>query len=309
MWEACRTSARHDLGRPGQRPLQVHERRRHLDRNLAQSRPAQGGSRQDRRLGLRQSTRTASTLRSRPRTAGSSCPTTPALPGSSSTTDRELRQRAFYYTRVYADPKVKDTVYVLNVGFNKSVDAGKTWTTIRPPHGDNHDMWIASNDSSRMIEANDGGAQRLRERRRDLDRSGLPDRAVLPRDHHGRCSVSRLRRAAGQLHVRCVSSELVRGRLRRPGRRRSSMRWAAARAATSRPIPRNPNIFYAGSYGGLITRLDRSTGQSREINPYPDNPMGYASADIAGTLPVDLPHRLLAPGPERSLRRRRSICG
>jgi hypothetical protein len=45
--------------------------------------------------------------------------------------------------------------------------------------------------------------------------------------------------------------------------------------------PRNPNIFYAGSYGGLITRLDRSTQQSREINPYPDNPMGYASADIA----------------------------
>ena len=71
---------------------------------------------------------------------------------------RELRQRAFYYTRVYADPKVKDTVYVLNVGFNKSVDAGKTWTTLRPPHGDNHDMWIAGNDSNRMIEANDGGA-------------------------------------------------------------------------------------------------------------------------------------------------------
>jgi hypothetical protein len=45
--------------------------------------------------------------------------------------------------------------------------------------------------------------------------------------------------------------------------------------------PRNPDIFYAGSYGGLITRLDRRTGQERAINPYPDNPMGYASADIA----------------------------
>jgi hypothetical protein len=45
--------------------------------------------------------------------------------------------------------------------------------------------------------------------------------------------------------------------------------------------PRNPDIFYAGSYGGLITRLDRRVGQERAINPYPDNPMGYASADIA----------------------------
>jgi len=45
--------------------------------------------------------------------------------------------------------------------------------------------------------------------------------------------------------------------------------------------PRAPDVFYAGSYGGLITRLDRRTGQEREINPHPDNPMGYASADIA----------------------------
>src|SRR5438093_168440 len=71
---------------------------------------------------------------------------------------RDLRQRAFYYTRVYADPKVKDTVYVLNVAFHKSTDAGRTWTLVRPPHGDNHDLWIAASESGRMIEANDGGA-------------------------------------------------------------------------------------------------------------------------------------------------------
>src|SRR5579864_1039305 len=71
---------------------------------------------------------------------------------------RDLRQRAFYYSRVYADPKAKDTVYELNVNFMKSVDAGMTWTQIRPPHGDNHDLWIAPNDPNRMIEANDGVA-------------------------------------------------------------------------------------------------------------------------------------------------------
>src|SRR5258705_3314735 len=70
---------------------------------------------------------------------------------------RDLRQRAFYYTRVYADPKVKDTVWVLNVNIYKSTDAGKTWKSVSVPHGDNHDLWIAANDSNRMIEANDGG--------------------------------------------------------------------------------------------------------------------------------------------------------
>ncbi|HEX6065387.1 MAG TPA: hypothetical protein VFZ04_14250, partial [Longimicrobiales bacterium] len=72
--------------------------------------------------------------------------------------DRRLRQRAFYYTRIYADPKEKDVVYVLNVGFHKSTDGGKTFpTAIRVPHGDNHDLWIAPNDNQRMVEANDGG--------------------------------------------------------------------------------------------------------------------------------------------------------
>jgi hypothetical protein len=45
--------------------------------------------------------------------------------------------------------------------------------------------------------------------------------------------------------------------------------------------PRTPDVFYAGSYGGLLTRLDRRTGEQRAVNPYPDNPMGYASGDIA----------------------------
>ncbi|MDP8914741.1 MAG: glycosyl hydrolase, partial [Pseudomonadota bacterium] len=72
---------------------------------------------------------------------------------------RDLRQRAFYYTRLVADPKIKDRVYVLNVQFFRSDDGGKTFPKkIRVPHGDNHDLWIAADDNQRMIQANDGGA-------------------------------------------------------------------------------------------------------------------------------------------------------
>jgi photosystem II stability/assembly factor-like uncharacterized protein len=71
--------------------------------------------------------------------------------------NRNLRQRAFYYTRVVADTKDKDTVYVLNVQFFKSTDGGKTTTTIRVPHGDNHDLWISATDNQRMMQSNDGG--------------------------------------------------------------------------------------------------------------------------------------------------------
>src|SRR5262249_42605440 len=72
--------------------------------------------------------------------------------------NRNLRQRAWYYTNIYADSQNVDSVYVLNVQFHRSNDGGKTFTTLGTPHGDNHDLWIAPNDSQRMIEGNDGGA-------------------------------------------------------------------------------------------------------------------------------------------------------
>jgi hypothetical protein len=72
--------------------------------------------------------------------------------------ERRLRQRAWYYTYIHADPRDPETVYVLNTGFYQSVDGGRTYSAIRVPHGDNHDLWIAPNDPLRMINGNDGGA-------------------------------------------------------------------------------------------------------------------------------------------------------
>jgi photosystem II stability/assembly factor-like uncharacterized protein len=192
---------------------------------------------------------------------------------------RELRQRAFYYTRVYADPKAKDTVYVLNVGFNKSVDAGKTWTTIRPPHGDNHDMWIASDDPKRMIEANDGGANVSVNGGETWTDQDFPTaqfyHVTTTKDvpYHV-CGAQQDNSTA------CVSSEGTAGGF---GGRVAPIFYSAGGGESGyiASNPDDPNIFYAGSYGGFITRFDRRTDQSRAINPYPDNPMGYPSADIA----------------------------
>ncbi|MAE76631.1 MAG: glycosyl hydrolase, partial [Planctomycetes bacterium] len=69
--------------------------------------------------------------------------------------ERMLRQRAWYYTRIAADPKDADVLYAMNVSFYRSKDAGKSFTKLGTPHGDNHDMWIDPHDPLRMIEAND----------------------------------------------------------------------------------------------------------------------------------------------------------
>ena len=68
---------------------------------------------------------------------------------------RNLRQRAFYYTHVTADPKDKDTVYVLNVGTFKSTDGGKTMVNFAG--GDSHDLWIDPDDTQHIMHASDSG--------------------------------------------------------------------------------------------------------------------------------------------------------
>ena len=69
-----------------------------------------------------------------------------------------LLQRPFYYATLGADPTNADVVYAGAESFFKSVDAGKTFTTMRTPHGDNHDIWINPTDGNTMIQSNDGGA-------------------------------------------------------------------------------------------------------------------------------------------------------
>jgi photosystem II stability/assembly factor-like uncharacterized protein len=69
-----------------------------------------------------------------------------------------LIQRPFYYTTLGADPTNGDVVYAGAEGFFKSVDGGRTFSPMRTPHGDNHDIWVSPTDGRIMIQANDGGA-------------------------------------------------------------------------------------------------------------------------------------------------------
>ena len=46
------------------------------------------------------------------------------------------------------------------------------------------------------------------------------------------------------------------------------------------PDPKNPDIVYAGSYDGLITRFDKKNHQEQDISSWPLNPMGSGDADL-----------------------------
>lgn len=192
---------------------------------------------------------------------------------------RDLRQRAFYYSRIVADTKVKDRVYVLNVQFFRSDDGGKTFPTkIKVPHGDNHDLWIAGNDNKRMIQANDGGANVSVNEGKSWTAQDYPTAQIY------RVAISRhfpYFACGGQQDnsTICVPSQDWKHMNVLGGQ--YGFATGGGESGYVANDPQNPNVFYAGSYGGALDRFDYATGQTRRINVYPDNPMGYSAADIA----------------------------
>lgn len=188
--------------------------------------------------------------------------------------ERRLRQRAWYYTRIYADPKNADSVYVLNVQFFKSNDGGRTYTNIGVPHGDNHDLWIAPDDPNRMIESNDGGANVSFNGGRSWTEQDQPTaqfyRVTVDNDFPYNVYGAQQDNSTIRIASRTTENSIGTSDWFDVGGGESG--WIA-------PSPKDSQIIFAGSYGGYTTRYDRRTGQQRDINPYPNNPMG-SGADV-----------------------------
>ena len=195
--------------------------------------------------------------------------------------ERKLRQRAFYYSRVYADPVDADTVYALNTGFYKSTDGGETFDhVIRPPHGDQHDLWIDPNNPLRMCNSNDGGG--------NVSVNGgetwTGQAYVTTQLYHVNVTNDFPYHVCGAQQdnsTLCTPSEgWDHMQARGPG-----SRWyydaGGGESGYITQHPSNPDVFYAGSQGALLTRYNRANGQIRDIQVYPR----FFSGEPASALP------------------------
>lgn len=195
--------------------------------------------------------------------------------------ERKLRQRAFYYSRIYADPLDKETVYGLNTRFYKSTDGGKTFDTIiKTPHGDNHDLWIDPSNPDRMINSNDGGGNVSI----NGGKSWTEQDYVTTQFYHVMATNDVPYHVAGAQQDNSTLAMPSDGWGHMQARGPNHGWFYAVGGGESGWItqhPENLDIFYAGSQGALLTRYDRSNGQSRDIQVYPR----FFSGEPAEALP------------------------
>ncbi|HSD72948.1 MAG TPA: glycosyl hydrolase, partial [Thermoanaerobaculia bacterium] len=190
--------------------------------------------------------------------------------------ENKLRQRAWYYTRIYADPKNPDAVYALNTGFYRSNDGGKTFNSIRVPHGDNHDLWIDPDDPQRMIESNDGGAN-------VSFNGGQTWSSIMNQPTAQFYRVITDDRFPYWVYGAQQDNTTVAISSRSRGRGIDVTDWHPVGGCESgwvAPKPKNPDVVFAGCYGGSITRYDHKTGQEREVMAWPQLAIGQAAKDL-----------------------------
>ena len=195
--------------------------------------------------------------------------------------ERKLRQRAFYYSRIYADPLNKNIVYGLNTGLYKSLDGGRTFDiTIKVPHGDNHDLWIDPNNPKRMINANDGGGNITI----NGGESWTEQDYVTTQLYHVMTTSDIPYHVAGAQQDNSTVAVPSDGWGHKQGRGPNHGWYYSVGGGESGWItqhPSKPDVFYAGSQGALLTRYNRNTGQIRDIQVYPR----FFSGEPASALP------------------------
>jgi photosystem II stability/assembly factor-like uncharacterized protein len=187
--------------------------------------------------------------------------------------ERKLRQRAWYYTKIFADTQDEDRVYVMNVRYHRSKDGGKTFETYNAPHGDHHDLWIAPEDNQRLIIGDDGGAQISYDGGENWSSYGNQPTAQFYR-------VTTDNSFPYKIYGAQQDNSTVRIDHRTEGRYIGESDWESTAGGESAHIaidPENNNIVYGGSYGGYLTRVNHETSERRGINVWPDNPMGHGA--------------------------------
>ena len=188
-----------------------------------------------------------------------------------------LRQRAWYYTTFTVDPTNADILWFPQVPLLKSIDGGRTLLRVKGPHhGDHHDVWIDPKDPRRMIDSNDGGVDVSTNGGQSWHAPPLP----IAQFYHVAADARTPYHVSGPMQdlgtASGPSNSLVGAGIRLSD-------WypvGGGETGFTAPDPADPDVVYAGEYGGYISRYDHRTRQARSVGVYPFNPSGHGAEDL-----------------------------
>jgi len=198
---------------------------------------------------------------------------------------RSVRQRAFYYTHVFADPTNKDVVYMLNTSAFRSTDGGKTLVNIgNTTHGDHHDLWIDPDDAKHVVLGNDGGGAityNVDVAQRTWSAEDYPTEQFyhVITTKHVPFHVCGAQQDNSTL---CMpSGPAGRGGGGGVGNPTPWYQVGGGEPGYIAPDPKDVNVFYAGANNGsFLTRFNRVTGELKEVGAYPRFFSGENSASV-----------------------------
>ena len=203
--------------------------------------------------------------------------------------DHSLWERPWYYMHITPDPQDENTLWISNVLLQKSVDGGASFLPIGQVHPDNHGVWVNPHDSDIVLNVNDGGAA--------VSLSGGSSWSTLRNQ-----PTAELYRVAvdHQFPYRLYGSQQDNTTISVPSRLPVGMvsdfqdefQFGGCESGHMAVDPRDPNIVYAGCYGGTITRYDRRTGQSRDIIAWPQLQLAQAREDLKYRFQWNAPIRI-----------------
>ncbi len=191
--------------------------------------------------------------------------------------EMKLRQRAFYYMAIYADPKDANTLYAPQVdALWVSHDGGKTFTKLRTPHGDNHVVWINPDHTDILLEGNDGGAT-----------VSTDGGKTWSGDHNQPTGQFYHVNLDDQFPFHIYGAQQDEGSFEGPSADSAGVipvgDWktvAFGESTFTVPQPGDPDITYGSGYYSIFVKQNLKTEQMESVSPWPLYQSGASSAEL-----------------------------
>ena len=199
--------------------------------------------------------------------------------------DQRWMVRPWYYGVVTADPVDSNVVYAMNLSTWRSTDGGRTFSRMSVPHGDDHELWVDPHDSRRMISGNDGGATI------SFD-GGVTWSSIMNQPTAQFYHVITDNQWPYRIYGAQQDNTTVSILSRSDDGVITTDDWYPVGGGESgyiAPKPTDPNVVFAGTYTGTMTRYDVRTKQSRDVSVSLNNYDGWAARDVPNRFPWTYP--------------------